>query len=112
MRDIESLDRIIKEIEEVGELIWKQDADAYKKLESLILKLGEAVNEFIVLIKQYKIEEINVEWIVNRLNNIITGFENKDEILLADTLNYEIYNIIMQYLDLLTLLKEEDNELL
>lgn len=110
MERTKEVDSLLCEIEEVVILIWQQNKEVYKKLQSVIAEIGKCINELVCLIEQYEIENLRIEFVVENLKKVIIAYERRDEILLADILNYEIYNIIFLYRKLLEGMEENKNE--
>lgn len=107
MKEREVVKDLLGEIEEVGVLIWQQKIDRYQRVKDITKKLGIVLPNFIGYVQQYQIEDISVDGIMEQLRCLVNGLERKDEVLLADTLNYEIYNTLMLYDELLGIMEEE-----
>ncbi|MCI5602813.1 MAG: hypothetical protein MR361_04880, partial [Clostridiales bacterium] len=52
--------------------------------------------------------EFPEEIVIQQINNLADAIENKDTILLADTLNYEIKNTLLFYIDVINELEKNN----
>lgn len=103
------VEQILKEVETAGELVWKQKPEVYQEIQKITRELSDVLPVIIADVNKYRIEEVTEEYIMQQLRNMVSGLEKRDDVLLGDTLNYGIYNILSIYLQLLEIL-EEDNQ--
>lgn len=108
MNQRENVQRLMQEAEQTGELIWKQDPKCYQRIKDMTEELVKVLPQFISCISTYQLTDIAVETVLNQLRCLIGGLENRDEILIADTLNYELYNTLAYYDKFLEALEEEN----
>lgn len=61
--------------------------------------MNSVIMEFIDRIPEFKEKGIDVpeDILLNQINNLVEGYENKDNALLADTLEYEITEALLMY---------------
>ena len=96
MNDSAKVEQLLIKCEEVARLIWKQDTNRYHETKKCIEQVGAALEEFILVVQQFQLEDVSIELIVQQLGNVVTGLEKENDILIADTLNYEIYNTLLR----------------
>ena len=86
-----NINNVIKEIDDVVELFYQQKTkDAYTQLDQVLGKLLQVVDP----IHSYSVEhpeaEINAEDLTESLKETLSAMEEKDAILTADVLKYEV----------------------
>lgn len=99
--------RLMATVEEAAELLWKQKAEGYQKVTEITKELGSVLSQMLECIQTYQLDEAIATQIVEQLKMMVLGLEKKDEVLLADTLNYRIYNTLVLYDEMLETLEEE-----
>lgn len=107
MNDKITVEQLLVKCEEVSRFIWEQNINRYQEIKKLVGQVGIALEKFIFIVQQYQLEDVSVELVVKQLNSIVTGLEEENDILIADILNYEIYNTLLLYLEVLNVLEEE-----
>lgn len=102
---------LLKKIEEIYQDICRTDYSiAENKLNQEISNIAKTVTEFLEMsgvLQQYEIE-VPQDIILAQLQNLLTAFERKDQILLADTLHYEIADTLEFYIEILQEMKKEN----
>ena len=66
---------------------------------SLLVSMIEGLNWAIGVAANVQVQDINVEEINTKLNEIVKAFENEDYILVGDLLEYEISPVMQELLD-------------
>lgn len=94
------INHIMKEIEEAGCLLWEQKSDGYKKVQEIVKQLGNIIPEILDFLLLYDVDGHSAEMMIAQLQAINKGLENRDVVCLADTLNYELYNVLAMYQDI------------
>ena len=107
MNDKITVEQLLVKCEEVSRFIWEQNINRYQEIKKLVGQVGIALEKFIFIVQQYQLEDVSVELVVKQLNSIVTGLEEENDILIADILNYEIYNTLLLYLEVLNVVEEE-----
>lgn len=100
----EEVIEMLKCLPEIISKLRKNETDGvYKKLKECVPKLNHIYTNLLAHKAEY--EEMGVELpqdvILAQINNMIDGFEYKDIIRLADTLEYEVIDMLMLYKDIL-----------
>lgn len=100
---------VLKKIDTAVSCIWENPQDMREQINDVILEINEIIAEFLNHVEEYTALgiEIPVDVIVSQLQNMEEGMKWKDNILLADTLEYEIQNTILFYNDILTAIQQE-----
>lgn len=98
---------VLQDVETIGIGLWQQKTDIYYKIQELVPKLGKIYENLIALTQKYQLTEINIEKKLEELKKIVNGLEKKDIVLLADTFNYEVYQTINVYLEIIKVENEE-----
>lgn len=109
MEEIERNTRILSELDQVVQGLWENDKDINKQLVACIKDINQILKEFMNRIKEFQSYGVDIpeEVVLTQMRNLMDGFENRDSVLLADTLEYEIKNTILFYNDILTELSKE-----
>lgn len=101
----------LEKIDDIYKDICHTDyADADCKLNKEVTDIVTIVTEFLKmsgLLLKYQIE-IPESVILTQLHNLLDAFENKDYVMLADTLHYEISETLLFYKEILDELKKEN----
>lgn len=82
----EEIETIIKELDSIVEMFYQQKTqEAYMKLNPVLEKIMEITE----LIQKYY-EEFNMEELLGALKEALSAMEERDAILMADVLKYEV----------------------
>ena len=103
------INHIMKEIEVAGCLLWEQKPEGYKKVQEIVKQLGNIIPEILDFLLLYDIDGNSAEMLIAQLQTINRGLENRDVVCLADTLNYELYNVLEMYQDIAQYNMVEEN---
>lgn len=107
---ITEIDNLIIKIGEITSLLYQNNtSSAYKFFNNIMPQLNDIIAEFIEDIPRFKQFDVDIpqEVILSQLDNLLDAFENKDTIMLADTLEYEIKQALMVYKDILEQLDKD-----
>lgn len=87
----------------IRKLRQNRDGQAYKELSAVLGKLNEIIVSFVSIIPELNRQglELSEDMIVRQLKNVVDGFEFHDNILLADSLEYEIMDSLGVYSEIL-----------
>lgn len=87
----------------VLELRKNKTDEVYKRLKECIPKLNNIYSNLLAHKNEYEKMGVSLpqEVILAQINNMIEGFEYTDTIKLADTLEYEVINMLELYKDIL-----------
>jgi len=109
---IEKNEKLLIQIDAIVDKIWKNQKNLNKELASCIKDINGILRDFIGRIEEFKNYGIEVpeDVILNQIKNLMNGYEEKDSILLADTMEYEIKNTILFYTDILNELEKEQKQ--
>lgn len=90
---------ILTELPEIIRLLRQNDIQGYNLLNKKMESLNNVIVEFIDRIPEFKKKSIDVpeDILLSQINNLVEGYENKDNALLADTLEYEITEALLMY---------------
>lgn len=90
---------VLTVLPEIISLLRKNDVQGYNLLNKNMERLNNVIMEFIDRIPEFKKMDIDVpeDVLLNQINNLVEGYENKDNALLADTLEYEITEALLMY---------------
>lgn len=106
----EEIDQTLMQIEMLATKLWQQK-DIYDEIPKMNYRLGEIYKELINKVKQYDITEIKIDDLVQQLRNLKKGMENEDTVLLADTLNYNIYRTVELYKQIIDIEEDESGNI-
>ena len=98
------VDNIIKEIPEVTVLLKQnKETEGYQAFNRLVPDINNAMTEFIELIPKLQTAGIDIpqDVILKQISNMAEGYEYRDNVLLADTLDYEILDTLQLYVEIL-----------
>lgn len=92
MNDLKKeIEMIITELEAIVEMFYQQKTqDAYLKLDSALEKIMTMTGSVQNYQENYPTKTINMEDLLNALKETLEAMEEKDAILVADTLKYEV----------------------
>lgn len=96
--------KIIKEIPEVTVLLKQnKETEGYQAFNRLVPDINNAMTEFIELIPKLQAAGIDIpqDVILKQISNMAEGYEYRDNVLLADTLDYEILDTLQLYVEIL-----------
>ena len=98
------VDNIIKQIPEVTVLLKQnKETEGYQAFNRLVPDINNAMTEFIELIPKLQTAGIDIpqDVILMQISNMAEGYEYRDNVLLADTLDYEILDTLQLYVEIL-----------
>ena len=97
-----SIDNAIETIDDYINLIYRDYLTAIDKVRDMVEVVQNSVMPFIDQIDFYnkKVEEIQEEFILKQLENLLEGIKFNDPIAIADALKYGIEEILMTYKEL------------
>ncbi len=111
---IESINAMIREIDNIYMDICRTDSEkAYTALSKILTDIAGYMTEFmekIPVLKQYSID-IPQEVLLSQLQNLLEAFENRDYVMMADTLHYEINDSLQFYVEIMEECKKENLQL-
>lgn len=98
----EQITQTIGEMKQVCNLLWQCDEKAYQEFEQYCADwmnvINQAVTEFSIWAKEN--EDIPLDIIFQQIRNLENALKEKDDFMLADTLQYEISNMLEYYLEM------------
>ncbi len=97
---IMSLEDIFIKIDDISRLMYMNEvADAFNMLAEYMPYITEYLNAFISNIPKYNElgADIPQNVVLTQISNLFDGIENKDVLLIADTLKYEILPSLQVY---------------
>lgn len=87
----EKITQNIKEIDEVVEMFYQQKTqDAYTCLDPVLGNLLEAIDAIVAYQQEHAELEIDVNGLTEALKEALSAIEERDAILMADVLKYEV----------------------
>ena len=106
---LERNQRLLDKIHDVTDEIWENQGGNNRKIIECIKEINVVLQEFIQRIEEFRQYGVDIpeQVILEQMRNLMSGFESKDSVLLADTMDYEITNTILFYNDILTELEKE-----
>lgn len=112
MELIERNEQVINMMDTCIQNLWESTGTGNKELISCIKKLNLILKEFTDRVPEFQKLGVDVpeDIILTQMKNLMTGFEKRDTILLADTMEYEIKNTLLFYNDILKELAKEQAE--
>ncbi len=92
----------IKKIDDFVIALYKDYKSAIKNINNIVSIVNDIISRLLNQIEYYKAqgEEIDTNIIIQQLNNLLQGIQYNDQILIADTLKYEIIESMNMYRDL------------
>ena len=105
MELIERNEQVIDMMDTCIQNLWESTGAGNKELIGCIKKLNLVLKEF-----QKLGVDVPEDIILTQMKNLMTGFEKRDTVLLADTMEYEIKNTLLFYNDILKELAKEQAE--
>lgn len=95
---------ILADIDEIYHLLCRNDINHARELMTGKLpKVAEIMTSFIKnadKIREYDID-IPADVLILQLNNLLDAYENKDYVMLADSLHYELTEAIQLYVEIM-----------
>lgn len=90
---------LITKVTDLTENMFKQENNIYDNVRKIIPDMQNVYQVFIGLIPSLNSigMEIDMEVILQQLKNLSLSIENRDKVMLFDTLNYEIKNTLLLY---------------
>ena len=87
----EKIEQSINEINEVVEMFYQQKTqEAYTKLDPVLGNLLAAIDAAVAYQQEHSEIEIDVNGLTEALKEALSAIEEKDAILMADVLKYEV----------------------
>lgn len=101
--------QIVEKMDKITEDIWKNKKGINEELISCIKEINAVMKEFIGRVEEFRGYGVDIpeDVILSQLRNLMDGFEQRDSILLADSMEYELKNTILFYNDILSELEKE-----
>lgn len=92
----------IEEIDDFIIALYKDYESAIKNINNIVSIVNDIISRLLNEIEYYKEqgEEIDTNIIIQQLNNLLQGIQYNDQILIADSLKYEIIESMNMYRDL------------
>ena len=92
----------IEEIDNFIIALYKDYESAIKNINNIVSIVNDIISRLLNEIEYYKEqgEEIDTNIIIQQLNNLLQGIQYNDQILIADSLKYEIIESMNMYRDL------------
>ena len=105
------IEEILNKIDDIYILLCQGDKkEGFEKLNGMINELTNILGE--ILNSKEIFSKLEVEFpeevVIQQINNLADAIEHKDTILLADTLNYEIKNTLLFYIDVINELEKNN----
>ena len=99
----EYIDNVIGEMSEIAEQLWQAEEDVYQKLAEYVNGWQQILQEMINTMCQWTEEgkEIPLDIILCQLENFDMALTRKDDMMLADVLNFELKETLDYYKGLL-----------
>ena len=112
MNLIERNNKLNKKIDIAVNDIWENMGNVREKINPCIIEIQTVLKEFMDRVSEFQKLGVDIPMnvILEQLNNMVSGMEYGDMILLADTLEYEIKNTILFYTDILKAIENEKGE--
>ena len=105
MKDkIEQVEKAICEVNQIYDLIWQGEGEmAINQFSRQVTMIGKILQELISNIPALDEAgvQLPVDIIMQQMNNLTDALQYKDEVMLADTLRYEIGETLNVYLEIL-----------
>jgi len=101
---IEEIDNLLARISKVSIELYKNNLiGVADELHEMFPKINQILLEFISNSIKYKEAGFDVPQniLISQVKNFLEAFENKDSLMLADTLKYEIYEGLSYYKEVL-----------
>lgn len=101
---IESVKNILADIDNIYELLCENNTTpAMKEVSRIMPELNNVIMKLISEIPYYRQLGVDLpeKVILEQLNNLLVAFEQKDTIMLADSLKYELADTLEVYKEIL-----------
>ena len=87
-------EELLIRIDEITQILWKNQGDGNKAIVSCVKQVNEVLKEFFARISEFQGYGVDIpqDVLLTQLRNLMNGFEQRDMVLLADTLEYEVKN--------------------
>lgn len=86
-----SIESLIMGIKEVSDLIYQQNSkQGYQKFEVILDKISNVSEQLFSLFSKGELNDFDVEKYVSVLTEAMNAMETRDDVLLADILNYDL----------------------
>lgn len=99
---------IINCIDEIINNLYNYNINIYEKLSGIIPDINKLYQDFINIIP--KLNEIgfdiSMEGIISQIKELSDAIENRDKVLMFDTLNYEVKDTLEFYDEILRIMNE------
>ncbi len=109
MDAIERNEALLLQIESAVSQVWQTYRYSETTVQNCLKQIQEVLQEFLGRVEEFTGMgvEIPVDVITAQLLNMLRAMEEGDQILLADTLQYEIKNTLLFYTDILREIEKE-----
>lgn len=101
---VDEINKLLERIDYISVALYQNKlVDVIEDINELFPKINHLLLQFIGESDKYRGCGINVpqEILISQVKNFIDSFENKDVLMLADTLKYEIYEGLSYYREVL-----------
>lgn len=96
----QQIEQNIEEIDAVVEMFYQQKTqDAYGQLDQILGKLMATVEAIMVYQQEHADAEIDISALTGALKEALSAIEEKDAILMADVLKYEVIEKLEMIMD-------------
>lgn len=98
--DVRKLQETVKKI---AEKLWQNESGVLKEVDRILPQLTMFLQEFLIVGEQMNAqgEDFPLEVLVQQVKNLDEAYREKDIIMLADTMEYEINNSMEVYIEIL-----------
>lgn len=110
MKKIEEINQIVNSIEKVNTEIYLGNyGKAFIMTGEMLKEISEIMQDLIKYIPTLAEcgIDIPIEVVMQQLNNLMQAYENKDSMMLWDTLNYEIKDTFEYYIEIVKEFEEQ-----
>jgi len=101
--NIDKFKEMKNRIEEVVRILLRDDRENINKVDQLIKDMAPLLSDMVTHLLQFKLNgvDIPIEIVMTQMENLKNSYANKDMVLLADVLQYEIGDTIDFYIEIL-----------
>ncbi|MBE5963303.1 MAG: hypothetical protein E7252_00010 [Lachnospira sp.] len=101
--NIDKFKEMKNRIEEVVRILLRDDRENINKVDQLIKDMAPLLSDMVTHLLQLKQNgvDIPIEIVMTQMENLKNSYANKDMVLLADVLQYEIGDTIDFYIEIL-----------